>query len=233
MPKQMARKILVVDDDPQILDLVRLELEFEGFEVEGFLDGSSALAAIRASAPALVLLDLRLPDLSGFEICRRLREEGIDVPLIVVSGRDAEADKVRGLDLGADDYLTKPFGLAELVARVRAVLRRRERTGRGEQLGLGPLRLDPRRREVSLRDRAVELTQTEFDVLRMLLERQGEVISRDEFLEKLWPGVFVTPRTIDTHVALLRKKLEDPAGGPAILSVRGVGYKLVEEDPEA
>jgi DNA-binding response OmpR family regulator len=229
----MARKIFVVDDDPQILDLVRLELEFEGFEVEGFLDGSSALAAIRASAPALVLLDLRLPDLSGFEICRRLREEGIDVPLIVVSGRDAEADKVRGLDLGADDYLTKPFGLAELVARVRAVLRRRERTGRGEQLGLGPLRLDPRRREVSLRDRAVELTQTEFDVLRMLLERQGEVISRDEFLEKLWPGVFVTPRTIDTHVALLRKKLEDPAGGPAILSVRGVGYKLVEEDPEA
>jgi DNA-binding response OmpR family regulator len=219
----------MIEDDPAVRTLIQEELVFEGFEPVIAETGARGLELLAGQTPDCVLLDLMLPDLSGNEVCRRIRETDPALPLIVISARSAEADKVRSLDLGADDYLTKPFGLAELVARIRAVLRRREPGGAGgggEVLTCGPLRLDPRRREVVYGARPVELTLKEFEILRLLLERPGLALSRDEILDRVWPEIYVTPRTIDSHVAGLRRKLD---GAPFIVGVRGVGYKLDEE----
>ena len=223
----MAKKILVIEDDAAVRRLLQDELEFEGFESRFAETAQEGLEAFSSERPDLVLLDLMLPDLSGFEVCRRLRELDPDVPVIVLSGRALEADKIRGLDLGADDYLTKPFSLPELAARIRAVLRRRSATAKAKSYVLGSLRLDVRRREASLGDSSLQLTPKEFDLLAYLLAHRGEAVSRDEILDKVWPGVFVSHRTVDTHVSSLRKKLEEaPGAAPELLSVRGVGYKL-------
>ena len=230
----VRRKILVIEDEPGIRLAVKDELEFEGFDVELAGDGPGGLAAIRQSHPDLILLDLMLPGRNGFQICEEVRAEGIRTPIIVITARNQEADKVRGLELGADDYVTKPLSLAELVARVRAVLRRASgdaKAGRdADVLEAPPITIDLRRHMAFKRDVELPLTDTEFRILALLVRRAGEVITRDEFLDQIWgEDVHVTHRTVDTHVASLRKKIEDDVEHPAcILSVRNVGYRFHE-----
>ena len=224
----MPPRILVIEDEPGVRLAVKDELEFEGFDVEFADDGLAGLAAIRRSPPSLIVLDLMLPGRNGFEICQEVRAQGLRTPIIVITARSQEVDKVRGLELGADDYITKPFGLAELVARIRAVLRRTGGGGDREVFEAQDLRVDLRGHRAFKRASELQLTDTEFRMLALLLERAGEVITRDEFLTKVWgEDVYVTHRTVDTHVAALRKKIEDDLDHPAyILSVRNVGYRF-------
>jgi len=221
-------RILVIEDEPGVRLAVKDELEFEGFDVELAEDGQAGLAAILRSPPSLIVLDLMLPGRNGFEICQEVRAQGLRTPIIVITARSQEVDKVRGLELGADDYITKPFGLAELVARIRAVLRRTGSGGDREVFEAQDLRVDLRGHRAFKRASELQLTDTEFRILALLLERAGEVITRDEFLTKVWgQDVYVTHRTVDTHVAALRKKIEDDLDHPAyILSVRNVGYRF-------
>jgi DNA-binding response OmpR family regulator len=232
----MRQRILVIEDEPSLGMAIRDELEFEGFEASVVEDGKAGLDRILAGPPDLVVLDLMLPGRSGFEICREVRGRGMATPIIMLTARAQEVDRIRGLELGADDYMVKPFSLAELLARIRAVLRRTQGTNRmgagTEILEVGELRLDVRKQEVLKRGRRIELTHKEFQLLEFLLRHPGEVISRDEFLRQVWgEDTYVTPRTVDTHMATVRKKIEDEADRPRyIQSVRGAGYKL-NEDP--
>jgi DNA-binding response OmpR family regulator len=221
-------RILVIEDEPGVRLAVKDELEFEGFDVELAEDGQAGLAAILRSPPSLIVLDLMLPGRNGFEICQEVRAQGLRTPIIVITARSQEVDKVRGLELGADDYITKPFGLAELVARIRAVLRRTGGAADREVFEAQDLRVDLRGHRAFKRASELQLTDTEFRILALLLERAGEVITRDEFLTRVWgEDVYVTHRTVDTHVAALRKKIEDDLDHPAyILSVRNVGYRF-------
>ena len=232
----MKKRILVIEDEPSLSMAIRDELEFEGFEASVVEDGVVGLNRIVNDAPDLVVLDLMLPGRSGFEICREVRKQGLNTPIIMLTARAQEVDKIRGLELGADDYVVKPFSLAELVARIRAVLRRVEMQDHAceesQVLHVGELRLDVRKREVFKGGSQIELTHKEFQLLEFLLRHAGEVISRDEFLSRVWgEEIYVTPRNVDTHMASLRRKIEDDADHPRyILSVRGAGYKL-NEDP--
>jgi two-component system, OmpR family, alkaline phosphatase synthesis response regulator PhoP len=228
----VTTRILVIDDDPAVRRLMQEELEFEGFTPSFAESGAEGVEAFARDRPDLVLLDLILPDMSGFEVCRKLRDVNPEVPVIVVSARKEDTDKVRGLDIGADDYVTKPFSLAVLAARIRAVLRRHGAAKRAKSHVVGALRLDVRSREAYLGDVLLQLTHKEFELLKYLLEHRGEAVSRDQILDSVWPGVFVTHRTVDTHMASLRKKLgQGPARAPEIESLRGVGYKLKDEPP--
>jgi DNA-binding response OmpR family regulator len=224
-------RILVIEDEVGIRTAVKDELEFEGFQVELADDGPSGLAAILRSPPDLVVLDLMLPGRNGFQICREVRERRIRSAIIVLTARNQEVDKIRGLELGADDYLTKPFSLAELVARIRAILRRARPEADGDVLEVPPIKLDLRRHRAFKGDVELQLTDTEFRILALLLKRPGEVVTRDDFLKHVWgEDVYVTHRTVDTHVAALRKKIEDDLEHPAcILSVRNVGYRFNED----
>ena len=231
----MKKRILVIEDESSLRMAIRDELEFEGFEASVAENGITGLERILAEAPDLVILDLMLPGKSGFEICREVRGQGMDTPIIMLTARAQEVDRVKGLELGADDYVIKPFSLAELVARIRAVLRRTQPTSRAEEaeiLQIGELKLDVRKQEAFVGGKQIELTHKEFQLLEFLLRHPGEVISRDEFLSRLWgEEIYVTPRNVDTHMASLRKKIEEDADQPRhILSVRGAGYKL-NEDP--
>jgi DNA-binding response OmpR family regulator len=217
--------VLVVEDERPIADLVRMYLAREGFGVQVEYDGDAGLAAARRLRPVACVLDIALPGLDGAELCRRLREAGDWTPVIFLTARDDEVDRVVGLELGADDYVTKPFSPRELVARVKAVLRRtagppsagdRPRT-------VGPVTLDPARRAVTVHDEPVTLTQTEFDLLAHLLGRPGRVFTREELLASVWGyAAHAGTRTVDVHVAQVRGKLGDAAG--IIRTVRGVGY---------
>ena len=235
----MKKRVFIVEDEPSLSMAIRDELEFEGFEASVIEDGVAAFARILREPPDLVVLDLMLPGKSGFDICREVRQRGLATPIIMLTARAQEADKVRGLELGADDYVVKPFSLAELTARIRAVLRRTEPQDQaatpGHTLQVGALRLDVRKQEAFVGDRKVELTHKEFQLLEFLLRHPGEVISRDEFLDRVWGGdVYVTPRSVDTHMAALRRKIErDPEQPRYILSVRGAGYKLNENPIES
>jgi DNA-binding response OmpR family regulator len=227
--------VLVVEDEAGIRLAVKDELEFEGFDVELAEDGVAGLAAIVRSTPDLILLDIMLPGRNGFQICQEVRSRGLKTPIIMITARNQEADKVRGLELGADDYVTKPLSLAELVARVRAVLRRgggsrQSDVPEPDVLERGVIKVDLRRHAAFKRNAELPLTSTEFQILTLLLRRPGEVISRDEFLKQIWgEDVYVTHRTVDTHVAALRKKIEDDLEHPSyILSVRNVGYRFNE-----
>lgn len=227
----MPPRILVIEDEPGIRLALKDELLFEGFDVELAEDGVSGLAAILRTSPELIVLDLMLPGRNGFEICQEVRARGIQTPIIVLSARNQEVDKIRGLGLGADDYVTKPFSLAELVARIRAVLRRgRAEPDVEEVLAAGPITLDLRKHRVFKGELELQLTDTEFKLLALLLRRPGEVVTRDDFLKHIWgEDVYVTHRTVDTHVAALRKKIEDDLDRPTcILSVRNVGYRFNE-----
>jgi DNA-binding response OmpR family regulator len=220
----------VIEDEPGIRLALKDELEFEGFDVTLADDGATGLAEILRSPPDLVLLDLMLPGRNGFQICEEVRAQGIRTPIIVITARNQEADKVRGLELGADDYVTKPLSLAEVLARIRAVLRRAGRDEDRDVLEAPPIRIDLRRHSVSKRGAELQLTDTEFQILTLLVKRAGEVITRDEFLTHIWgEDVHVTHRTVDTHVAALRKKIEEDLDHPEyILSVRNVGYRFNE-----
>ncbi len=218
--------ILVVDDEPSIVQLARMYLERENFRVEAAVDGAAALQAVADLRPALVVLDVMLPELDGFEVCRRLRAEKDPVAILMVTARDEDIDKILGLELGADDYLTKPFNPRELVARVKAILRRSERPARSDSapLHLGELTVDPVRREVRLAGRILDLRTQEFELLLVLAGEPGRVFTREQLLQQAWGFDFYgQTRTVDVHVAHLRNKL---AGSTAeIETVWGVGYR--------
>jgi DNA-binding response OmpR family regulator len=220
--------ILVVDDEANILDLTRLYLEREGYRVEDAMDGQQALEKIDSLEPALVILDIMLPEVDGFEVCRRVRAES-DVPIIMLTARDDDVDKIVGLELGADDYVTKPFNPRELVARVKAILRRAERAPRRDDspIHVGDLTIDPARREVSVAGQVVETRTKEFDLLLTLVEHKGNVLSREQLLNLVWGYDFYgQTRTVDVHVAHLRKRIA-ASNQVRIDTVTGVGYKLV------
>jgi len=226
MPKET---ILVVDDEPNIVELARLYLTQEGYRVEAAGDGQTALDRIASLKPSLVVLDLMLPAVDGWEVCRRLRaSDQRDTPIIMLTARDDDVDKIVGLELGADDYMTKPFNPRELVARIKAILRRAERPSVPAQtIHVADVSIDPARREVRVGERLIDLRTKEFECLRTLAENKGIVLSREKLLELAWGYDFAgQTRTVDVHVAHLRKKL---AGSSAqIETVAGVGYKLVE-----
>ncbi|MBI3686578.1 MAG: response regulator transcription factor [Actinobacteria bacterium] len=215
--------VLVAEDERAIADLERLYLGREGFGVHVETDGAAALSAIRRLRPVAVVLDVGLPGLDGTEVCRRMRAEGDWTPVLFVTARDDEVDRVVGLELGADDYITKPFSPRELVARVKTVLRRStERSAEPPVLRLGPLRVDPARRRVHVADREVSLTATEFDLLAFLMRTPGRVYERDHLLSQVWGyAAAAGTRTVDVHVAQIRAKL---GSASPIRTVRGVGY---------
>jgi DNA-binding response OmpR family regulator len=217
--------VLVVDDEQHIIDLARMYLEQDGFTVKQALDGAEALRQVRGLKPAVMVLDLMLPEIDGWEVCRRVRESS-DVPIIMLTARSDDVDKIVGLELGADDYLTKPFNPRELVARVKAILRRYERSLQpGTVLHLGDLTIDPSSREVTLGLQSLQLRTKEFDLLYTLAQHRGQVLTREQLLDLVWGYDFYgETRTIDVHVAHLRKKLS--GGSVEIETVRGVGYKL-------
>ena len=226
-------KILVVDDEPNIVNTVQAYLEKEGYTVHTALDGPSALKAARAFRPDLVVLDIMLPGMDGLEVLRRLRQES-DVYVLMLTAKAEETDKIVGLSVGADDYLTKPFSPRELVARVKAILRRGRAGDMGEPaLVFRHLRIDPDARQVWKDDELVELTPIEFDLLQALARHRGRVLSREQLIEQVWGyDYYGDERVVDVHIGRLRKKVEnDPAHPALIVTVRGAGYRL-ETEPE-
>lgn len=222
-------RVLIVDDEPAIRDAVGYAFRNEGFDVETRADGDSGLQAALEGGFDLVILDLMLPGLSGTEVCRRLRAEN-PVPIVMLTAKNAEADRLLGLEIGADDYVSKPFSMAELIGRARAILRRQElaRSGTGGVQRVGDLELDPVRHEVSVAGEARQLTPSEFRLLRMLAGSPKKVFSRREIMQYLWDSTYIgDQRACDIHISNLRRKLEeDPANPRRIVTVRGVGYKL-------
>jgi two-component system phosphate regulon response regulator PhoB/two-component system alkaline phosphatase synthesis response regulator PhoP len=224
----MNELIAVIDDEPDIVELVTLHLKKAGFRVAGFLDSKSFLHFLDKHIPDLVLLDLMLPDADGFEVCRLLKknDKSAAIPVIMVTAKSEETDKILGLEIGADDYVTKPFSAKELVARVRAVLRRQKPSEETKKMEVGGLlTIDLETYQVSVGGRPVDLTSTEFRILRLLGSKPGRVFTRDQILDYLWGHEkIVLDRTIDVHIRNLREKI-----GPAarlIKNIRGVGYKL-------
>ena len=223
-------RILVVEDDPSILRGIADNLVFENYEVLTEVDGEAGLRVLREMRPDLVILDLMLRKLSGHELCRRARKEGITTPIIMVTARGEESDRIGGLDLGADDYISKPFAIGELLARIRAVLRRVDRsTTEPDEVVFDDVRVDFKSYETKRAGRSVEMTPKEFAVLRYLTTRSSEVVRRDALLNDVWGyDSDVTTRTVDNHVASLRAKLEQDAHHPRhLLTVHRVGYKWI------
>jgi DNA-binding response OmpR family regulator len=220
--------ILVVDDEPHIVELAELYLNNEGYRVISATDGAQALKKIETERPALVILDLMLPEINGWEVCRRVRATG-NLPIIMLTARSDDVDKIVGLELGADDYVTKPFNPRELVARVKAVLRRADAASppMPEKLvRAGPLAIDLARREARLGDQLLSLRAKEFDLLRALAEHQGMALSREQLLDLAWGfDYYGETRTVDVHIAHLRQQLGD--GAVVIETIWGIGYKLV------
>lgn len=222
----MNPRILIVEDDPTITRVLRDNLKFEGFEVDVAVDGRAALASARKFAPDLILLDLTLPGLDGLEVCRRLTREPERTAIVVLTARGGKEDRIRGLELGADDYVTKPFALDELLARMRAVLRRTRK--RPDEIVLGDVRIDFRHMRAVKNDVPISLTDREFAVLRRLADRIGSAVTRDELLSVVW-GYENVPltRTVDNLIARLRRKVEpDPHHPRFIRTAHGDGYRL-------
>ena len=223
------RKILVVDDEPLITESLEYSLKQEGFQVVVAHDGHTALQASRDERPDLVVLDIMLPGMDGWEVCRRLRQEST-VPIIMLTARGQEIDRVLGLELGADDYLPKPFSFRELLARIRAVFRRMafEEAPKAEQLRIGDVLLDLAAHKVHKQDQELAVTQKEYDLLRALMLHAGRVVSRAELLDQVWGVDWLgDTRTLDVHVRWLREKVEEDPGQPRyIQTVRGVGYRF-------
>jgi DNA-binding response OmpR family regulator len=231
-------RALIVEDETAVRELIRLHLELAGFQIEEAGDGRAALGRAREAPFDLLILDVMLPGLDGVSLCRAVRVDGpnTDTPILMVTARDAESDKVLGLESGADDYLAKPFGIRELVARVGAIMRRHKRAGeKTESAGrtsASQVDIDPKRRTASVRGEAVELTRQEFDLLYQLARRPGIVYSRTALLQNVWTDdTYVTERTVDTVISRLRKKIErDPQDPELILTAWGVGYKFVDAE---
>ena len=239
-PAPGRRRLLVVEDEAAIRELLRLHLSLAGFGIEEIADGTTALERARTDKFDLIVLDVMLPGLDGITLCRAIRSQGVNTPtpILMLTARDTESDKVLGLESGADDYLTKPFGIREMLARVSAILRRNDRidaqatASAVRRVETRDLALDPERREALVRGGAVELTKQEFDLLYLLAARPGIVFSRVALLSKIWSDdTYVTERTVDTVVSRLRRKIERDAQDPElILTAWGVGYKFVDVD---
>ncbi|TMB68295.1 MAG: response regulator transcription factor [Deltaproteobacteria bacterium] len=234
-----AQKILVIEDEPDIRKLVQYNLTQEHFNVVEAEDGEQALSLLQREKPNLVILDLMLPGLSGLELCKMLRQRSDTsrLPILMLTAKAGEADRIVGLEMGADDYLAKPFSPREMVARVRAILRRAESKPALEtavSYEKGPLKIDFSTYEVFVREKPVKLTLKEFELLRFLVQNPSRVLNRDQLLDRVWGGeTFVTPRTVDVHIRRLRKAIEKDDRKPKwILTVRGVGYKLDEKAVE-
>jgi DNA-binding response OmpR family regulator len=230
----MSEKVLVVEDDPNLLETLKYNLDKEGYTVMTAADGELAVDTAREEKPDLIILDLMLPKLNGFEVCRILRKE-MTVAILILTAKVDETDKIVGLEIGADDYMTKPFSLRELLARVRALLRRvkmteRPSTGGESLLKIAYLEVDIARHQAKKREESLELTPKEFDLLAFLVTNKGLVFSRDQLLEKVWGYEFAgDTRTVDVHIRWLRQKIENDASNPKLLvTVRGTGYKMVD-----
>jgi two-component system alkaline phosphatase synthesis response regulator PhoP len=224
-------KILIVEDEPDMVLGLKDNFEFEGYEVLTASDGQTGLERARTQKPDLLILDIMLPKLSGLEVCKTLRGEGFEAPIVMLTARGQEIDKVVGLELGADDYVTKPFSIRELLARVRAILRRSE--GKKKRLSryqFSDVELDFEAYRAKKGGEALELSPREFELLRYLIERKGETVSRDRLLEDVWGyESYPSTRTVDTHIAKLRAKIGDSGSEPRwILTIHGVGYKFVD-----
>ena len=223
-------KILVVDDEPQLRRALERALKLEGYEVELAADGDEALAAVAASGPDAIVLDVLMPKRDGLEVCRALRAGDDHTPVLMLTARDAVSDRVDGLDAGADDYVVKPFALPELLARMRALLRRDGLTGNGAPLTYDDLTLDPSTREVHRGERAVELTKTEFALLEHLMRHPRQVLTRSQIFEAVWGYDFgPTSNSLEVYVGYLRRKTEEGGEPRLIQTVRGVGYALREK----
>ena len=227
----MKKSILVVEDDPGIRLSLKDELESEEYIVIEAENGEEGLEAARDKAPDLIILDVMMPILNGYEVCKRLRREGNHTPILILTIKDKEIDKVLGLELGADDYVTKPFSLREVVARVKAILRRSEnQQGEISTFSIGDVHLDFRKYEAHKGNVCIELTPLEFRILKIMIMRKEQVITRDDILDAVWgeDNMVVSPRTIDSHIANIRKKIEDDASKPKhIINIWGVGYKMI------
>ena len=228
----MAERILLVEDEEKLARMVELELQYEGYEVEKAFDGRTGLELALSGKFDLVLLDIMLPALSGMEVLRRLRKES-QMPVIMLTARDTVVDKVSGLDMGADDYITKPFAIEELLARIRAALRKRPAQAPEPPRSLltaGPLAMDTDRHEVTVSGESVELTRREFDLLHYLLENKEKVITRESLLDHVWGFDFVgETNAVDVYIRFLRAKIDERFGVKLIHTVRGVGYVIREE----
>ncbi len=229
-PAQPGR-ILIVEDEPDMVLGLKDNFEFEGYEVMTASDGTAGLERARSQKPDLIILDIMLPKLSGLEVCKTLRGEGMTSPIIMLTARGQEIDKVVGLELGADDYVTKPFSIRELLARVRAILRRTEGTKkRLARYRFADVELDFEGYKAKRGSETLELSPREFELLRYLIERKGETVTRDQLLEDVWGyESYPSTRTVDTHIAKLRAKIGDSGSEPRyILTIHGVGYKFID-----
>lgn len=223
------KKILIIEDEESILMALEDNLRLEGYEVACAEDGAQGLSTARERKFDLIILDIMLPKMDGFEVCKQLRKEGIGTPILMLTAKSQEIDKVLGLELGADDYVTKPFSPRELLARVKALLRRTEQIRQDTaRYSFGGLEVDFTTYEAKKKGKPVNLTALEFDLLHFLIEHKGQVMSRNSILDEVWGrDVYIQPRTVDKHIGELRKKLEeDPSNPEFILGVRGVGYKF-------
>lgn len=226
----MAERILLVEDEEKLARMVELELRYEGYEVSKAGDGRTGLDMALSGAYDLVLLDIMLPQMTGMEVLRRLRRES-PMPVIMLTARDSVIDKVSGLDSGADDYITKPFAIEELLARIRAALRKQPAAPAAHRLTAGPLTMDVDRHEVSVNGQGVELTKKEFDLLHHLLENKGRVLSREVLLDGVWGFDFVgETNSVDVYIRFLRSKIDENFGVKLIHTVRGVGYVIRDEE---
>jgi two-component system, OmpR family, response regulator RegX3 len=225
-------RVLIVEDEPALADSIKYGLEREGYECTVLSDGAKALEFVRSWRPDLVLLDLMLPGMPGTDVCREIRQAGAAVPIVMVTAKDTEADKVLGLELGADDYITKPFSMRELVARVRAVMRRggvpSEPEVRAPSVEAGPVAMDTDRHEVKVRGEVVELPPKEFALLEALMRRAGKLMTRDALISQVWgEDYYGDTRTLDVHIKRLRAKIElDPHNPQHLRTVRGLGYRF-------
>ena len=224
------KKILVIEDEESILMALEDNLKLEGYSVAHAMDGKEGLKKAQTGDFDLIILDIMLPEIDGFEVCRQIRQQGYGVPILMLTAKSQEIDKVLGLELGADDYVTKPFSPRELLARVKALLRRtRPEPDTLEEVTFGDVAVDFKKYELKKGGNAIFLTALEFSLLKYLLANRGRVVKRDAILDQVWGDVFIQPRTVDKHIAQLRKKIEDNPTEPRfILGVRSVGYKFAE-----
>ena len=230
----MGKRVLIVDDEKAIVDILEFNLQRDGYETLKAYDGPEGLRMAREENPDLLLLDIMLPGMDGFEVCRTLRGEGNDVPIVMITAREEETDKVFGLEIGADDYVTKPFSMRELLARVKANMRRTapsaQETESGDVIRMRDLVIDMDRHTVSKNGRALDLTQREYELVRFLAQNPGKVVSRQELMSQVWQyEYFGDLRAVDVAVRRLREKLEDnPAEPDYVRTRRGVGYYFAE-----
>jgi DNA-binding response OmpR family regulator len=219
-------KILIVEDEKKLARVLQLELEYEGYETMPVYNGKEAVEQITNNEWDLVLLDIQLPELSGFEVLRRVRKEGISIPILLLTARDEVHDKVSGLDLGANDYITKPFQIEELLARIRVHLRNRQTSTTG-RMSLGDLSVDIKTRQVTRGEDAIELTPREFDLLVYLLKNENQVLTREQIIETVWGyDYFGETNVVDVYIRYLRQKIDKPYEHALIHTIRGVGYTI-------